>query len=135
MHMQSHNNLEDHYDSRIDMSPGRIIQQYKNKAQRYVVSSQADLCRNDGTQLEEEQQHWHSVQVGDTPQEEVLTCEESQYIHNFGNVQKEEGEYALMSIWDMPSFPKMQKKNINMKNFQIQSCCTFGEDILNDIEA
>ena len=45
----------------------------KNEAQRFDVSSQLDMCRNCGTQVEEHQQDWSSGQVHHSSKEEVFT--------------------------------------------------------------
>ena len=47
------------------------------------VSSQQEVCRNDGTQLEEHKQDESSGQVGHVPQEEVLSYKGTQNTHNF----------------------------------------------------
>ena len=79
-------NLDDYYDTKVDLAPENIIQQYEGEVQGFGVSSQLEVCRNDGAKLQEHEQDRSSSNVGHASQEEVLICEESQDTDCFNNV-------------------------------------------------
>ena len=78
-YMPSHNNQDDHYVAMVDMIVDDIIQKYEDDTQGSDVSSQPQVYRNGGMQLEEHEQDKSSGQVGHAPQEEMLMYDISEY--------------------------------------------------------